>query len=324
MLDNVYINGIGLIHPSGAQNALMAAFAGNMAEEEQSRPQLSDLLPGASLRRVPKAARLALHASVLALMDAGIEVPLSGDYPIRTGVFTGSAHGAVEGGFDFMDSIIKYGAHLASPTAFSYSVNNVFTGMLSLYLGAQGPSFTSGQFGVSFAGALQAAASSLLQGGCDCALLCAAEDTSDFLKLIYQKNWFADWEQCPPEPPLEQCALCLVLQRERKAGSVRISFPVWDARAAASEDKDALFASAKCKKISAGPAPCLVDCHALYGNTSAVHALDVAMAALSLRGGLAPAAVWCAEGAPAGLFSRVACELYDPLTHAYASITLAK
>lgn len=347
----IYLNGLGLVHPSGRLEELLAAFSGNVfngfsgafygagncpaatgeAVAAKMRPTLKDLLPGANLRRVPRSARMALEAAALAMLDAGLPARMDDALAARAGIFTGSAHCCVEASFGFMDSIIDFGAKLSSPTAFSLSVNNVFTGMLSLYMNMQGPSYTSCQFGASFAGAFAAAAASLLAGGCDVALVGAVEEDSPHLREIYNLGFSqgaagpataaapldSDWER-----PGVECAVFFALGIEKAPHGVEVSLPVWSRAEAA--DADMVFSALPAD----GEAPsggCVVDCRALYGSGPAMQALDAALAFSSLRHGLLPAPVWCAAGAPAKVATiSAACECYSPLTGSYSSIFFRK
>ena len=135
-----------------------------LSHDVQTPPDLAplkDLLPGLPLRRIPHLQRVALLAAARALDNAGWRNP---DSVTDMALVVGSAYGCPQTSMDFMDSILDNGPQLSSPTAFSHSVNNVHTGILSLYLGIRGPCMNVTQFGQSFVGAVQAANAMLTAG----------------------------------------------------------------------------------------------------------------------------------------------------------------
>lgn len=336
MNGKIYLNGLGFVHPSGGLPELLAAFSGSVPEAEAApRPTLKELLPGVNLRRVPRSARMALEASALALRDAGLPARLDEGAAPRAGVFTGSAHCCVEASFGFMDSIIDFGPKLSSPTAFSLSVNNVFTGMISLYLNTQGPGYTACQFGASFAGAFAAAVGSLLSGGCDLVLVGAVEENSPLLGEVYQRglaasgvnpDTFTDWEL-----PATECAVFFVLGREKGPAGVEVCAPVWSRKAADAPD---LIFSILERHPDSGPASApILDCRGLYGSGPAMQALDVALAYCALRHALIPAPAWCASGVlphtlpdspPEAAPQSALCECFSALVGSYSAISLRK
>ena len=115
---------------------------------------LAAMLPGVSLRRVPKYARMGLIAAVEALKSADLQVS---DIEPDMGLVIGTAFSGAQMNIDFMDSILEASPHLSSPTAFSHAVNNMGAGLLSLFLNIRGGCQTVTQFDLSFAGALQTA-----------------------------------------------------------------------------------------------------------------------------------------------------------------------
>ena len=116
--------------------------------------RLREMFPGPALRRIPKLVRMALLAATDALDKAHWRTP---EILENTALVVGSAYGCQQMSLDFMDSILDNGPQLSSPTAFSHSVNNVLTGLVSLHLGMHGPCMNVTQFEHSFAGAVQAA-----------------------------------------------------------------------------------------------------------------------------------------------------------------------
>ena len=170
------IAGAGLAHNLGGFAQLAA---GRGIAENPAPPDISELavaLPGVALRRIPRYARLALLAAIRALDDAGWrQVPDPGDLAL----VIGTAYSGVQMSLDFMDSMLDGGARLASPTAFSYAVNNMAAGLLSLLLHVQGPCLTVSQFELSFAGAVFAATAWLHAGRARRVLAGAVDETDE-------------------------------------------------------------------------------------------------------------------------------------------------
>jgi hypothetical protein len=163
------VSGIGLAHCL-SWDELLAGEALRVSRKTDTG-ELRTLLPGASLRRVPHFARMALLAAVRALRAAG-----KAD-SARTALALGTAYGSSEMNMDFMDSVLEHGPRLSSPTAFSHAVNNMGAGMISLLLDIRGPCLTISQFELSFAGALAAGRLLLQSGRADRVLVGAADET---------------------------------------------------------------------------------------------------------------------------------------------------
>ncbi len=147
--------------------------------------KLSALFPKAPLRRIPPYARMGLLACANAL--EGHE-----NLPIESmGLVVGTAYAGIKMSMDFMDSILDAEPRLSSPTAFSHAVNNMGAGLLSLYLGLQGPCHTVTQFNLSFAGAIQAATSLIYSGRAPYVLVgCMDESDSRFNNICPDKGFF--------------------------------------------------------------------------------------------------------------------------------------
>ena len=171
--------GAGLVHGLGSCEdlwALRRAGAEPALEGPLPPPDLADLprlLPGISLRRVPRYARMGLLAAARALAAWG-GPPSALEH---MALILGTAYSGVEMSMDFMDSMLDDGPRLSSPVAFSHAVNNMGAGLLSLALGLRGPCCTVSQFELSFAGALSAAATLLRAGRAAHALVGAVDET---------------------------------------------------------------------------------------------------------------------------------------------------
>lgn len=252
------VAGTGLVHSIGGKEALAAIQQGQApAISAPDISSLAALLPGVSLRRIPRYARMALLACVQALDAAGWRQK---EVLHRTALVFGTAYSSSQMSMDFMDSILDNGPHLSSPTAFSHAVNNMGAGLLSLMLGIEGPCFTISQFELSFAGAVSTAAALLCAGRAERVLLCAVDETD------------SRFSRCCPEylsskhPQTEGAvALCLVRQAAG-APSLRVR---WGQEP---EADGPVFAS------GAASGPGWVTHEHLYGHGPLAQALDVMLA----------------------------------------------
>ena len=252
------VAGTGLVHSIGGKDALAAIQRGQ--EPAISAPDISPLaalLPGVSLRRIPRYARMALLACVQALDAAGWRQK---EVLHRTALVFGTAYSSPQMSMDFMDSILDNGPHLSSPTAFSHAVNNMGAGLLSLLLGIEGPCFTISQFELSFAGAVSSAAALLGAGRAERVLLCAVDETD------------SRFSRCCPEylssrHPQTEGAVALCLGRQAAgAPSLRVQ---WGQQP---EADGPVFAS------GAASGPGWTNHEYLYGHGPLAQALDVMLA----------------------------------------------
>ena len=239
----------GMVHSIGGKDALAAVQLGQTPVF--STPDISSLaalLPGVSLRRIPRYARMALLAAVQALDAADWRQK---EVLHKTALVFGTAYSSSQMSMDFMDSILDNGPHLSSPTAFSHAVNNMGTGLLSLLLGIEGPCFTISQFELSFAGAMSTAAALLNAGRAERVLLCAVDECD---------NRF--FHCCPQylqgEHPLTEgaVALCLVRAAAPSAGTPAVAAPSLQVRwGQQPEAGSPVFASGSATGAVAGPGP---------------------------------------------------------------------
>lgn len=252
------VAGTGLVHSIGGKDALAAMQSGQTpAISAPDISSLAALLPGVSLRRIPRYARMALLASVQALDAAGWRQK---EVLHRTALVFGTAYSSSQMSMDFMDSILDNGPHLSSPTAFSHAVNNMGAGLLSLLLGIEGPCFTISQFELSFAGAVSTAAALLGARRAERVLLCAVDETD------------SRFSRCCPEylsskHPQTEGAVALCLGRQAAgAPSLQVG---WGQQP---EADGPVFAS------GAASGPGWANHEHLYGHGPLAHALDVMLA----------------------------------------------
>ena len=252
------VAGTGLVHSIGGKDALAAIQQGQTpAISAPDISSLAALLPGVSLRRIPRYARMALLACVQALDAAGWRQK---EVLHRTALVFGTAYSSPQMSMDFMDSILDNGPHLSSPTAFSHAVNNMGAGLLSLLLGIEGPCFTISQFELSFAGAVSTAAALLGAGRAERVLLCAVDETDSRFSRCCP-------EYLSSEHPQTEGAVALCLGREA-AGAP--SLRVWWGQQP--EADGPVFAS------GAASGPGWVNHEHLYGHGPLAQALDVMLA----------------------------------------------
>ena len=185
-----------------------------MTAAQPDLSELSDLLAHyhggenpPPLRRVPHYARYGLLAALRALREAG----WNRDDARQTMLALGTAHSGTCMSMDFMDSLLDQGPRLSSPTAFSHAVNNMGAGLISLLLQVRGPCQTISQFGLSFAGALHAAALALHSGRARRALVGAVDETDPRFALheqpCMQGGIFLCVEAAQEEAGLQICTL---------------------------------------------------------------------------------------------------------------------
>ena len=236
MISNAALSvaGTGLVHSLGGKDALAVVQLGQTPVF--STPDISSLaalLPGVSLRRIPRYARMALLAAVQALNEAGWrEKKVLRNIRL---VF-GTAYGSSQMSMDFMDSILDNGPHLSSPTAFSHAVNNMGAGLISLLLGIEGACFTISQFELSFAGAVSAASALLNSGRTERVLLCAVDESDS--RFFHCCPQYLQGEHLQTEGAVALCLTRQTAEANRPLLQVRwgqqteVDGPVFDSGAA--------------------------------------------------------------------------------------------
>ncbi len=123
-----------------------------------------------TLRRMAHFCRLALLAAHRCLAAAP-DTERSG-----LGLVIATGYGPARTSFDYTDSILEFGPHLASPTAFSTSVHNIAASSVSLQLGLTGPVHTVSQGESSMIAALDIASGWLAEGRVSSVLLGALDE----------------------------------------------------------------------------------------------------------------------------------------------------
>ncbi|MDR1856542.1 MAG: beta-ketoacyl synthase chain length factor [Desulfovibrio sp.] len=263
--------GMGIVHGKGRRGRDLATPMSRPLPE----PDLGDLaerFPGGKLRRVPRCVRMGLLAACRALASAG-------DPETRSmGLVIGSAHCAVATSLDYMDSLLDEGPRLSSPTAFSHSVCNVATGLVGMLLDIRGPGHAVSQFGLSFAGALTAAATILRAGRADRVLAGVVEEVDPrFVALcpdiFGRKIPLAEGDVPPPggDVPPAEGAVVLCLARPDDAPSAPLLEVRWNPQ---NEDIEGPLL----RSGADAPGPQGRRMEAAYGRTPMAQALDACIA----------------------------------------------
>lgn len=158
----------------GGQPFEPAGFAGEC--HPAALKELAGLLPGNSLRRVPRLAKIALRAA--------LETVDSSSGP--GALIISTAYGSITGTFEFLDSILRDGVELASPTAFSHSVANMAAAFVSQYLKITGPCLTLTQ--PNLTAALETASALLVSGQVASVLWGTVSEASDLMAKIEKQS----------------------------------------------------------------------------------------------------------------------------------------
>ena len=135
------------------------------------------------LRRTSHFCRLGLLAAHRCLAAAP---------PAAPGLILCTGYGPITTTLEFTDSIMQFGAHLASPTAFSTSVHNIAASTISLHFGLTGPIQTISQGESSFAAGLSTALDWLVSGRAPHVLLGALDEYSDPLDTLMRSLSYTD------------------------------------------------------------------------------------------------------------------------------------
>ncbi len=142
---------------------------------------LGTIVKSRELRRLDHFSRLALLGACLACEDAGQTLISE-----HTGLIVASVYGASATTFAFLDSFIKDGDTLASPTLFSNSVHNAAAAHIAKHLNITGPNLSLTQGNLSIPMALMTAAHWLAEGRVDAVLCGAVDEYCDVLGYCWQ------------------------------------------------------------------------------------------------------------------------------------------
>ncbi|HWS71762.1 MAG TPA: beta-ketoacyl synthase N-terminal-like domain-containing protein [Thermoanaerobaculia bacterium] len=134
-----------------------------------------DFIAPMKLRRMNVPSRYALAATRLALNDAGVEASQLGD----TGVALGTAFGPVQTSVEYMQEYVEKGAALAPPQLFAESVANAPGSHIAIEHGFRGFNVTVTQRESSALAAAMYAASQLIKGTVQSAIVGGVEELNE-------------------------------------------------------------------------------------------------------------------------------------------------
>jgi len=213
----ISLSGMGLAAPFGGLKELRAALDTDVpsAPDHKYRvdtTSLTEFVPARRLRRVDHFTSMTLLAAYRALYDAGYGETL----PERMGIVLCTGYGPSETTFDFLDSIIDFGAGCASPLAFSHSVHNIPAAMLAMFLKTPCPCTTLCQLHRPVFTGLLTAQTWLSEERVDTVLLGAVDETTPLLE--HTSNQLG-------RNPVGEGAAFFVLQRqeERTGRTIRLA-----------------------------------------------------------------------------------------------------
>jgi 3-oxoacyl-[acyl-carrier-protein] synthase II len=148
-----------------------------------------------TLRRVDHYSSMALLGSYLALEDADM---LQNNHQ-RMAVVIATGYGATRTTFSFLDTIFADGDPCASPTLFANSVHNAAAAHVSIFLKANGPNLTVSQFELSVPSALLSACQWLENRQIDAVLFGGVDEYCDVLGYSWQR-FFGSKQNRSSEP----------------------------------------------------------------------------------------------------------------------------
>lgn len=137
------------------------------------------LIPPMQLRRMSKAVRMGIAASMMALKQAGIEKPDT--------IITGTAYGCLADTELFLTKLIQQEEQMLTPTAFIQSTHNTVSGQIALHLKCHGRNFTYTQRGHSFEHAMHDALLTLQEDSSQQVLVGAMDEISKHSQPIIQR-----------------------------------------------------------------------------------------------------------------------------------------
>ena len=140
-----------------------------------------DYIPAMKLRRMNALSRLGVAAAKLAIEDCGGAVGQS------TGVAIGTAFGPVQTSVDYMQEYVEKGAALAPPQLFAESVANAPGSHIAIEWDLRGFNVTITQRESSALAAAMYAASQVLKGSAEAALIGGVEETNEMLFSVLDR-----------------------------------------------------------------------------------------------------------------------------------------
>jgi 3-oxoacyl-(acyl-carrier-protein) synthase len=133
---------------------------------------LYDVVPPRAVRRLDEFAKHFIYAAMLAVEDAGVEMPP----PERIAVVTGTGYASLVTSFALLDDIILVGDDASSPFKFTTAVNNASASSIATLLDARGPCLAILGFTDVLAKVLRTAAQWLREERADLVIAAAGDE----------------------------------------------------------------------------------------------------------------------------------------------------
>jgi 3-oxoacyl-[acyl-carrier-protein] synthase II len=284
-----------------AGKPLLPAHPDGRAAEADLAP-LKDRFPARALRQMDRCSRMALLCACMALEDAGL---VREALPPDTGIVLATGYGPATPTFSFLDSLLTHGERMASPLAFSHSVQNIPAASLALALNLTGPCLTLCQRDAPVTLGLLTARQWLAEGRTRFVLFTAVDEHTPLLaettRAIVAEG--GNRRGSRAGLPLGEGAACFLLaaaDAPGKRGAIRdIRLGRGPALPLPSPDGEALFLSGAIPPAF-DALPGAVQAAPLYGNIPVAQAFDLALA-LAGREPAALCLAWGSRGVFGGL-----------------------
>lgn len=313
---DIAIHGVGVVGAFGAgTTALLSALRGGPVQPtfvevpaqghvfripvfRADTQRLESYVAKRSLRRLDHFSRMAALGAFLALEDAGSPITA----PRKVGVVISSSYGAAQSTFAFLDSMRDGRGTCASPTSFSNSVHNAAAANVAILTKAHGPSVTLSQFEMSGPCGLLTACHLLEEKRADFILFGAVDEFCSVLGYSWLRLFpFGDLHEMKPLEFHAQTALTgegsafFLLSRTEDAhrpyahikavemGRIRIGQPELSPAAFLILGADGHKRCSRFYPDCIPPGSQVVAYAPLYGSFPTATAMDLAIAALSLK-----------------------------------------
>ena len=186
----VYINGTGIISPSGISEAGGFSAWNIPAPDLRFKcvePDYGSFIDVKAIRRMSRIIKMGVTSSLVALKDARIERPEA--------IIVGTALGCLEDTVSFLNKLVINKEDLLNPTAFIHSTHNTIASQIALTVKCMGYNSTYVHRNISFETALldgllllhEKTVNSVLVGGLD-------ELTDDSFIILQRLGYFEKWQ----------------------------------------------------------------------------------------------------------------------------------
>ncbi len=185
----------------------------------------ADFMPSRAYRKMSRVSRLAVAASLEAVLDSGLE--LSKLNPERIAIIMGTAYGSSSYVADFYSSLLEHGPRGAQPFLFPDTVPNAPASQIAIFHGLTGPNTTFCQNEISAENAIFYARTLLSHGQADIVLVGGADELAPIQMACYDALGIINPIKCNngelPQPKpgggiiLGEGAGILVMEKEKAA-----------------------------------------------------------------------------------------------------------